>query len=96
VQNEHCLVHAGDTYIISKNAEHLKLLTRTYERYNAHAIFIAQEIENPRQYGVIEADEIEKGILRRNLRDRGMKAKEERMGGTPRKLSLRRGLAAAT
>lgn len=59
VQNEHCLVHAGDTYIISKNIRHLKSLIETYERFKADAAFIVQEIENPRQYGVIEGEEIE-------------------------------------
>lgn len=64
VQNEPCLVHAGDTYIISNNANHLKKLIMAYKRYNADVAFIVQEIENPRQYGVIDAEEIEKGIYR--------------------------------
>jgi len=62
VQNEPCLVHAGDTYIISNNANHLKQLITAYERYNADVAFIVQEIEHPRQYGVIDAEEIENGI----------------------------------
>jgi UTP--glucose-1-phosphate uridylyltransferase len=62
VQNEPYLVHAGDTYIISNNATHLKRLIMAYEQYNADVAFIVQEIENPRQYGVIDAEEIEKGI----------------------------------
>ena len=64
VQNEHCLVHAGDTYIVSKVAEHLKLLMEIYERFKADAAFIVQEIENPREYGVIEVKEIEKGVYK--------------------------------
>jgi UTP--glucose-1-phosphate uridylyltransferase len=66
VQNERCLVHAGDTYIISKNMEHINRLISTYERLNADAAFIVQEIENPRQFGIIEADEIENGVYRVN------------------------------
>jgi UTP--glucose-1-phosphate uridylyltransferase len=62
VQKELCLVHAGDTYIVSKNAKHLKLLMGVYRRYKADAAFIVQEIEDPRQYGVIEAKEVESGI----------------------------------
>lgn len=64
VQNEHCLVHAGDTYIISENAEHLKLLMKIYDRLNADAVFLVQEIKDPSQYGVIEAKEIEKRVYR--------------------------------
>jgi len=64
VQNESCLVHAGDTYIISKKAEHLKLLMETHERLNADATFLVQEIEDPRQYGVIKPEEIEKRVYR--------------------------------
>ena len=64
VQNESCLVHAGDTYIISKNAEHLTLLMKTHERLNADATFLVQEIEDPRQYGIIEGNEIEKRVYR--------------------------------
>lgn len=64
VQNEHCLVHAGDTYIISENAEHLKSLMDVYNRLNADAAFLVQQIEDPRQYGVIRAEEIEKGIYK--------------------------------
>jgi UTP--glucose-1-phosphate uridylyltransferase len=66
VQNERCLVHAGDTYIISKNVEHINRLISTYERLNADAAFIVQEIENPRQFGIVEADEVESGVYRVN------------------------------
>jgi len=64
VQNEPFLVHAGDTYIITKNASHLKTLMKMRQRLNADAVFIVQEVKNPSQYGVIEAEESEKGIYR--------------------------------
>jgi len=64
VQNEHCLVHAGDTYIVSENARHLRLLMKVYERFNADAAFLVQEIEDPRQYGIIEVKEMEKRVYR--------------------------------
>jgi len=64
VQSEPCLVHAGDTYIISRDAEHLKLLMGVYERLSADAAFLVQEIEDPRQYGIIEANEVERGVYR--------------------------------
>jgi UTP--glucose-1-phosphate uridylyltransferase len=64
VQNENCLVHAGDTYVLSKEAEHLRLLIRTYERLKADAAFVVREVEDARQYGVIEGEEIEEGIYK--------------------------------
>lgn len=64
VQNEPCLVHAGDTYIISKDTEHIKKLIGIHERLNADTSFLVQEIRNPQQYGIIEAEETEAGIYR--------------------------------
>ena len=64
VQNERCLVHAGDSCIISKDMDYIKKLLGAYERFNADAAFIVLEIENPREYGIIEGDEVETGIYR--------------------------------
>jgi UTP--glucose-1-phosphate uridylyltransferase len=64
VQNESCLVHAGDSCIISASMDYLKKLLETFERFNADAAFLVLEIENPKQYGIVEGDEIEKGIIR--------------------------------
>jgi UTP--glucose-1-phosphate uridylyltransferase len=64
VQNERFLVQAGDSCILSKNMDHIKILMDAYERLNADATFIVLEIENPRQYGIIEAEEVEPGIYR--------------------------------
>jgi UTP--glucose-1-phosphate uridylyltransferase len=64
VQNEHCLVHAGDSFIISKNMDYIKKLLAAYERFKADAAFIVLEIENPRQYGIIEGNEVETGIFK--------------------------------
>ena len=64
VQNERCLVHAGDSCIVSKDMDYIKKLLGAYERFNADAAFIVLEIENPREYGIIEGDEVETGIYR--------------------------------
>jgi UTP--glucose-1-phosphate uridylyltransferase len=64
VQNERFLVHAGDSCILSKNMDHIKILVDAYERLNADAAFIVLEIENPQEYGIIEAKEIEAGIYK--------------------------------
>ena len=64
VQNEHCLVHAGDSFIISKDMDYIKKLLEAYEHFKADAAFIVLEIENPRQYGIIEGDEVTSGIFK--------------------------------
>ena len=64
VQNEQCLVHAGDSCIISKDMDYIKKLLDAYERFKADVAFIALEIENPQQYGIVEGDEVETGIFR--------------------------------
>ena len=40
VQNESCLVHAGDSAIISKNMDYIKKLIEAFERFNADAAFL--------------------------------------------------------
>lgn len=64
VQDERCLVHAGDSCIFSKDMDYLKKLLDAYERLNADAAFIVLKIENPRQYGIVEGDEVESGIFK--------------------------------
>ncbi len=64
VQNEQCLVHAGDSCIISKDMDYIKKLLNAYEKFNADAAFIALEIENPKQYGIVEGNEVENGIYK--------------------------------
>lgn len=64
VENEPFLVHAGDTYIISNDAEHLSSLLKIHGRLDADATFLVEKIDNPRQYGIIEGDEIQHGVYR--------------------------------
>ncbi len=64
VQNESCVVHAGDSCIISKNMDYLKKLLEAFERFKADAAFLVLEIENPKQYGIVEGDELEPGIIK--------------------------------
>jgi UTP--glucose-1-phosphate uridylyltransferase len=63
VQNESCLVHAGDSCIISEKMDYVKKLLEAFNRLNADAAFLVLEIENPKQYGIVEGDEIESGII---------------------------------
>ncbi len=64
VQNEPCLVHAGDSAIISRDMDYIKKLLEAYERLSADAAFIVLEIENPMQYGIVEGDEVEPGVFK--------------------------------
>jgi len=64
VQNESCLVHAGDSCIISKDMDYIKKLLEAFERFNADAAFLVLEIENPKQYGIVEGNEVEGGIIK--------------------------------
>ncbi|MDR0470861.1 MAG: UTP--glucose-1-phosphate uridylyltransferase [Nitrososphaerota archaeon] len=63
IQKESCLVHAGDSCIISKNMDYVKKLLDSFERFNADATFLVIEIKNPKQYGIVEGNEIEPGII---------------------------------
>ena len=64
VQNESCLVHAGDSCIISEKMDYVRKLLEAFNRLNADAAFLVLEIENPKQYGIVEGDEIEPGIIK--------------------------------
>ncbi len=64
VQNESCLVHAGDSCIISEHMDYAKRLLDGFERFHADAAFLALEIENPKQYGIVEGEEIAPGIVK--------------------------------
>ncbi len=64
VQNESCIVHAGDSCIISEKMDYIKKLLDGFERFDADAAFLVLEIENPKQYGIVEGDEIEPGIIK--------------------------------
>jgi len=63
IQKESCLVHAGDSCIISKNMDYVKKLLDSFERFNADATFLVIEIKDPKQYGIVEGNEIEPGII---------------------------------
>lgn len=56
------LVHAGDTYIISRNLSHLARLMKTHEALKAKATLLVEEVKDPRQYGVMEGVEVKEGV----------------------------------
>jgi UTP--glucose-1-phosphate uridylyltransferase len=64
IKNEPFMVHAGDSFVISKNMDYLKKLLKTYEAFQADAAFIMLEIANPKHYGIVEGDEVKEGIFK--------------------------------
>jgi UTP--glucose-1-phosphate uridylyltransferase len=64
IQNERCLVHAGDGCIFSKDMDYLKKLIDASEKLKADAAFLVLEIKNPKQYGIVEGEEIEPSIFK--------------------------------
>jgi UTP--glucose-1-phosphate uridylyltransferase len=61
---EKFLIQAGDDLIISTNNNHLKRAAKTFEEYDADAIFLLEEVPDPRKYGVITGKEIKPGIFK--------------------------------
>jgi UTP--glucose-1-phosphate uridylyltransferase len=60
--SENFLVHAGDTYIISSGHNHLIKLFKLHEELEANAIFLVQEVEDPRQFGVMDGKEVGENV----------------------------------
>lgn len=58
------LVQAADTFILSRGDDYLDRLATMHRKYHASATILCQEVEDPRQYGVLEGDLLEDGVLR--------------------------------
>ena len=56
VGSERFLVHAGDSYFISKNADHLRRVMRISDESKANALFLSMMVEDPKRFGVIEGE----------------------------------------
>jgi len=61
--NEKFLMQAGDDLVISKNNNHLRRATEAFEEYDADALFLVEEVPDPRNYGVVKGKEIKPGLL---------------------------------
>lgn len=61
--NKPFLVHAGDDLIVSEDNEHLRRMINAYEDYDADAVFLTEEVEDPRGYGVVVGDRISSDML---------------------------------
>lgn len=62
--NEPFLVHAGDDLILSPENDYLRRLMITFKDYQADALFLVEEVEDPRKYGVIVGDEVKSGVFK--------------------------------
>ena len=64
VGEESFLVHAGDSHFLSRNASHLRKIIGAREKLLADALFLVQEVEDPRPFGVVVGDEVHDFCLR--------------------------------
>ena len=58
------LVHAGDTYIISKEESLLKRIIELKGELNAEVVLLVHRVEDPKNYGVVEVKKIKGNIYR--------------------------------
>lgn len=64
VEHENCVIHAGDSFIISEKMDYLRKLIDVFERSRAEAAFLVLEIDDPKQYGIVEGEKVEPGIIK--------------------------------
>lgn len=64
IGNEHFLVHAGDTVILSDNNRHLTELTKLHLSGDGNCTFVIREVEDPQQFGIVNGDSIGDNLLK--------------------------------
>jgi len=63
-QGEPFILHAGDDLILSERNNHIKKLVSAFDNYSADIIFYVENVEDPRQYGVIKGNEVNQNLIR--------------------------------
>lgn len=53
VGGEPFILHAGDDVVLSRGNDHVKRLLEVYGEYGGDVVLLAEEVEDPRAYGVI-------------------------------------------
>ena len=62
--NDRFLVHAGDSYFISKNAEHLRRVVRMSEESKTDVLFLSKEVDDPKRFGIVEGRTLASGLVK--------------------------------
>src|SRR2546426_3964618 len=58
------LVHAGDTYFLARDANHVRRLIALSRELKANALFLSREVKDPRRFGVVEGEKVRDGLMR--------------------------------
>ena len=66
LNGEDFLVYAGDNYIISPKKKYLHKLVNTHKELKSDATFIVDEVEDPRQFGVMVGETLGDGVFKVN------------------------------
>lgn len=64
IGEEPFLVCAGDTYIISKNGDHIKRLVEVHLKYKAEATLLLQQLKSLKGYGIAETMKVKDNVFR--------------------------------
>jgi UTP--glucose-1-phosphate uridylyltransferase len=77
IGNEHFLVHAGDTVIFSEANQHLSQLLNRHSSSSDHCTLLVREVEDARQFGVIEGQQNENIIKITGIEEKPAKPKTD-------------------
>lgn len=78
VNNDYFFLHAGDDVILSPYNDHLKRLEKAFLDQDADMAFLVTEVDDPSAYGVIQGNEVKKGMIKvKNLEEKPKKPKSK-------------------
>ena len=58
------LLHAGDDAILSPGNDHITRLENAFFAHDADVAFLTEKVQDPRSYGVVEGERIDRGLIR--------------------------------
>jgi UTP--glucose-1-phosphate uridylyltransferase len=62
-REEPFMLHAGDDLVFSRDNRHFAKMISIFERYEADVVFLLEEVNDPRKYGVIKGNEVSPGVF---------------------------------